>query len=350
MERALGLIDDHLVAAAHEDRHRLRVGAILNDDHAVLGRAERLLVHVARRAELVCGELREARHDARVGRNGEQLDLDAAHPADRRQVVLHQQVVRLVVKTPLADDEVAARVLDLFDHVEEVVLLRLLHLLVRLHRLELELVLRLRLRRLEGAREDAHLGILDVLGHLRVRHVLVDDDAAHEARVLQLAAHLAVHLDEVEVDILAIEVSDSEHGIDGDLRHGAVRAVDNLRAQRRHRHLHQRLAVLVLKGVCDRAEVLDSDRSGAVKALGDTHRVDAAVEESLCLVEQRAREHNDARRAVANLVVLRLGQLDEELADLVVDAHLLQDGGTIVRDGHIAVGALEHLVHALGPQ
>ena len=47
VQRALRLVDDHLVAAAHVDRHRLRVGAVLDDDHPVLGRAEGLLVHVA---------------------------------------------------------------------------------------------------------------------------------------------------------------------------------------------------------------------------------------------------------------------------------------------------------------
>lgn len=60
--------------------------------------------------------------------------------------------------------------------------------------LDLKLVLRLRLGRLERAGEDAHLRVGDVLRHLLVRDLLVHDDAAHQHRVLQLAAHLAVQL------------------------------------------------------------------------------------------------------------------------------------------------------------
>ena len=91
-------------------------------------------------------------------------------------------------------------------------------------------------------------------------------------------------------------------------------------------------------------------RARLVVALGDAHRVDAAVEERLGHLEQRAREHDDARRAVADLVVLRLRELDEELADLVLHLHLLEDGGAVVGDAHVAVGRLQHLVHPLRPE
>lgn len=37
-------------------------------------------------------------------------------------------------------------------------------------------------------------------------------------------------------------------------------------------------------------------------------------------------------------------------AHLVLDLHLVEDGGPVVRDGHVAVGAHQHLVHPLRPQ
>jgi hypothetical protein len=58
--------------------------------------------------------------------------------------------------------------------------------------------------------------------------------------------------------------------------------------------------------------------------------VDAHAEQRLGLLEQAAGEHDDAGRAVADLVVLALGQLDQELADLVLDLHLLQDRRAVV--------------------
>ena len=65
----------------------------------------------------------------------------------------------------------------------------------------------------EGGGRCAQLDVLEVLFHLRVRHVLVDDDAAHELRVLEAAAHLAVHLDQVEVDVLPLHVRHGQHGV-----------------------------------------------------------------------------------------------------------------------------------------
>jgi len=55
----------------------------LDDDHAVFGGAEGLLVDVSCRAELVRRQLCEAGHDARVASDGDQLQLDAAHPPER---------------------------------------------------------------------------------------------------------------------------------------------------------------------------------------------------------------------------------------------------------------------------
>ena len=48
-------------------------------------------------AELVGAELGEARHDARVARDGDQLELDAAHPAHRGQALLLRARVRVGV-------------------------------------------------------------------------------------------------------------------------------------------------------------------------------------------------------------------------------------------------------------
>lgn len=47
----------------------------------------------------------KAWHDARAGCHCQQLNLDTAHPADGWQVVVHQQVVGLILKAPLADDQ-----------------------------------------------------------------------------------------------------------------------------------------------------------------------------------------------------------------------------------------------------
>jgi len=53
----------------------------------------------------VSGPHLKAWHDACSCGHGQQLNLHAAHPADGWQVVVHQQVVGLVLKAPLADHQ-----------------------------------------------------------------------------------------------------------------------------------------------------------------------------------------------------------------------------------------------------
>ena len=151
-------------------------------------------------------------HDKRT-----HLDLRSSNPSHGRQVVLHEQVVRLVVEPPLADDQVGARILDLLDHLLE--LLRLVHLqlLVLLDARNVQLVLGLGARGLKGASEDGDAGVGEGAGHLRVRHVLVEEDSLDKRRVLERTADLAGDLDEVERDVLAFEVGDGEDCVDGDL-------------------------------------------------------------------------------------------------------------------------------------
>lgn len=132
-------------------------------------------------------------------------------------------MIRLVVETPLADDQVRARVLDALDHVLKLLLLVLAQLLVLLNARDVELVLRLGPWRLEWTREDGKLGVAHSTGHLRVRHVLVDEDTADELGVCERAADLAVDLDEVEGHVFALEVCNSHHGLHCDL--GEVRMV-----------------------------------------------------------------------------------------------------------------------------
>lgn len=218
VERALRLVDNHLVRATQERRDGARVGTLFDHQHPVARRAEADLAHDAGVPELVRRQVLKPRHDPPVGRDRNQLELGAAHPADGRQLVLEQQVVRLVVKAPLAHDQVRAGVLDLLDHALERLALVLLELAVLLHGANVQLVLRFRPRRLEGARQDRDARVADLARHLGVRHVLVDHHTVHECRVLERATHLAVDLDQLKVDVAAVQVGDAQHRVDRDAR------------------------------------------------------------------------------------------------------------------------------------
>lgn len=100
--------------------------AVLNKDHLVASCAKDHLFDLACLSELFRGDLFEARDDASASSNGEEFDLDTTDPANGGEFVLHEQVVGLVVETPLAENAVCARVFDALDHINEVVLLHFL--------------------------------------------------------------------------------------------------------------------------------------------------------------------------------------------------------------------------------
>lgn len=124
---------------------------------------------------------------------------------------MHEQVVGLIIEAPLAEDDVSTGVLDLLDHIVEVVLFHLLELLVVFNGLDLDTVLGLGLWGLEGAGQNANLSVFDLLLHGRVGEVLVNNDTFNELGVLDSTTALGDDLNQVEVDILTVKVSDVEH-------------------------------------------------------------------------------------------------------------------------------------------
>lgn len=215
-------------------------------------------------------------------------------------------MVRLVVKAPLADGQVGTRVLDLLDHLDELFALVVLQLLELLDGRNVELVLGLGLGRLKGAGQDGDLGVLDLGRHLGVGEILVDDDALDEDGVLERAADLAVDLDQLKVDVLALEIRNGQHGVDGNVGKLVVRLGDNLAAQTCARNLDQVLCVLLaeLDRVGNLVKLGDGNVAGLVVAVGDADGVDALVDQLGRLLEQRTGQDNDTGCSVTNLVVL----------------------------------------------
>ena len=60
---------------------------------------------------------------------------------------------------------------------------------------------------LEGAGQDSYLGVMNFLGHLGVRKVLINQNAFNQLGVLNASSSFLLNFDEVEVDILPLKVS-----------------------------------------------------------------------------------------------------------------------------------------------
>lgn len=207
----------HLVTSTNENCHSASVGALLNHQHLLSCSSEAHLTNLASGAELVRREILEAGHNTAVCGNGDELDLRSTNPPNSGQIILEQKVVGLIVEAPLADYQVGARFLQLLDHFCELLLLVVLQLLELLDGCDVKLVLGLGLRGLEGTGQDSQLSIPNLVRHLRVRKVLVHNNTLDKQRILKRSTDLAIHLDQLEVNILALEVGNREHGIHSDL-------------------------------------------------------------------------------------------------------------------------------------
>ena len=126
-------------------------------------------------------------------------------------------MICLIVKAPLAYDQVCTRVFDHLDHVLELFLFVIAEFFVLFDARNVQFVLGLWARWLEWASEDGQAGIFNGRGHLRVRHVLVDEHTLDEGCVGQRATDFAVHLDEVKGNITTFDVCDRQYCIHGNL-------------------------------------------------------------------------------------------------------------------------------------
>lgn len=190
-----------------------------------------------------------------------------------------------------------------------------------------------------GAAMLTDLGVLDVLRHLRVRELLVDHDAADQLRLLQSTARLALHLDHVEVDIVVIQVGHRQHRINCNLRHLPLIDIDDLRAQRSHGGVNQRSRVVLaeLHPVRDSLQMLVRHLRSSLEALRDPNRMQSSRQQLLSLLQQGASQHHDSGGPVPDLVVLGLGQIDEQLRHLVLHFHFLQDSRPVVGYRHFPI-------------
>lgn len=125
---------------------------------------------------------------------------------------------------------------------------------------------------------------------------------------------------------------------------------DDLGAESSDSTLAEELVVILLDVdfFLDLANTLDSNIASLLEAISNLEWVDTLVKELLSLVKKGTGENDDTSGAITDLVVLRLRELDKETSSLVLDLHLLNNGGTVVGNNNITIGADKHLVHSLG--
>ena len=104
---------------------------------------------------------------------------------------------------------------------------------------------------------------------------------------------------------------------------------------------HAQSFMIVLMNVelfLDLFDFFHSNFAGLFKAVRNFERVDTLVKKFLGLLEDCSCKHNHTSCAITDLVVLRGRKFSQKTRSLMVNLHLLQNGGSIVSDDNLTVG------------
>mmetsp|Transcript_6458 Transcript_6458/g.17792 ORF Transcript_6458/g.17792 Transcript_6458/m.17792 type:complete len:494 (-) Transcript_6458:201-1682(-) len=331
VQRPLRLVQDVAGRAAQHDGAGLVLGAPRELDHLVL--ADHDLGNLLAGPQPRLLGVVEGRHNVRAQDGGQALRAVEVGVLDGHDAGLFEQLLRVVVDELAVDEDVDAVVDDLLALGAHLVLLGLLDGGHLGHAVDLDAAAEdLDLVRVHARVGHHDLGALDALG-LAHADALLQQVALLQEGVGELAA---AHLE--DLDALQVEAAlDARHRVHGQLGEELLLVEDQLGGERRARDVHQVLAEghrvggVVHGGGLER---LARHLLRLAPARHDGHRVDAHGNQLLRLAQQLAAQHRHARRAVAHLVVLGLGDVDEHLGGGVVDLDRLQDGGAVVGHCH----------------
>eukprot|EP00760_Papus_ankaliazontas_P010710 PhM_4_TR14419/c0_g1_i1/m.72372 len=350
VDGALGLVEDVLAGAAEDDRAGLSGGEALEAQDGVL--ADHNLVDLLSVAVLDVVDLVEGGEDVSAEGLREAFDALEVRVLDGHDAGLGEQLFGVVVDELAVDEAADVMLRDLGDLLAHLRLLSLLDVGEGGDTVDLDLgAEHLDLVRVHGGVRDQNLDVLEFAG-LPHADLLVEEEAGLEVGLGERAAELLHDVDHLKVRA-ALQ---TEHGIDAQLREVLLLHAHDLRAQRRAGDVHEVLAEGSLGGGVVDGALLKSFRGGLgseAVAVDNRLGVDVLLEQkALGAAEKLAGQHCDGGGAIADLVVLGLGHVDEEVRGGVVDEHRLEDRCAVVcdADGVLLVHALQDLVHALGTE
>ncbi len=154
---------------------------------------------------------------------------------------------------------------------------------------------------------------------------LVENDSFNETGIFERTASLGNNLNEVEVYIATLEVSNMEDSLESQVSILVLALADNLGAEGGLSTLSQ-LGVVVLEDVkffLYFIDAADSDVTGLLKAIGNLEWVDALFQKFLGLVKDSASKDDNTSCSITDLVILRCGKFSQKSGSLMMD--LLQD-------------------------
>ena len=215
----------HFVAASDENGDSSGIGAFFDDEHLISGSAKRNFTNDACMTQFLWSEVFEPRHNTTICCDCNKLqareihrkncrhvqsfmktylDLGTSHPPNSRQLILHQQMIRFIIKSPLTNHQIRSGILHPPNHLLKLLLLILPQFLIFLYTRDIQFMLCFWAGRFERTGEDGEFGVTDRVGHLGVGHVFVDEDAFDEGGVGEGTSDFTVDFDEIEGNVFSV--------------------------------------------------------------------------------------------------------------------------------------------------
>jgi hypothetical protein len=160
----------------------------------------------------------------------------------------------------------------------------------------------------EWACEDQDLSVLDFLVHLWVREVFIEDDTSYKASVFERATGLGNDLNMVEVNILSVEISNSENCLNCNISHEVLALADNLGPKGSDSTLLQEFVIMLLDVhfFLNRFDSLYCDIASLFESISDFQRMNTLVQQFLGLFKESTSKYDYTCGSITNFIILRL--------------------------------------------
>jgi hypothetical protein len=102
--KPLSLLNNHLVSSSNKNGNSFTILAILNYQHSFVGGSEGDFSNFSGASKLLCADFFKSWNNSGPSGHSEKLDVSSSYPSNSREVILKQQVVGLIIESPLAHD------------------------------------------------------------------------------------------------------------------------------------------------------------------------------------------------------------------------------------------------------
>lgn len=123
MDGSGGFSHNHLTSSPDKDGNGFHVRALFNYEHSFIGGSETDFFNGSSESQFGGTNFLESRDDSSSSCHGQKFNVLSSDPSNGREVVDQEQMVGLIIESPLTEGDVCSGVLNLFDHIDEVLLL-----------------------------------------------------------------------------------------------------------------------------------------------------------------------------------------------------------------------------------